>query len=58
MFSEITCKVKEVFDRSSEGQQLSGFVTRPYAANVHKGTASVSVAGLSFRVRACDAWCR
>ena len=33
-------------------------LTRPYAANVHKGTASASVAGLWFKVRACDARCQ
>ena len=58
MFSEITNEVKEVLDRSVKVQQPLGFVTRPYAANVHKGTASASVAGLSFRVRACDARCQ
>ena len=46
MFSEITYDGKEVLDRSVDGQQPLGFVTRPYAANVRKGTASAAVGGV------------
>jgi hypothetical protein len=41
--------MKEVLDRSVKVSSLLGFVTRPYAANVHKGNRFCFSGGIVVR---------
>jgi hypothetical protein len=51
-------ELKEVLIAQGRSAAFVRFLTRPYAASVHKGTASASVAGLWFEGRACVARCQ
>ena len=54
----ITSEARGGVGRLVKVSSLRTCLTRPYAANVHKGTASASVAGLGFKIRACVARCQ
>jgi hypothetical protein len=54
----INLKTKGGVGRLMKMSSLRTFLTRPYGADVHEGTISVSVVGLWFKGRASVARCQ